>query len=376
MKGTLNLGSIDYSSEGIIKLSFVKPVALSGTISSQASDYIKNIFISEFNQYVINNLGFDRSKDFQKSSITNYWISDFICDIKVIEKFLLEGCKLFDIEVSHVCTNGLRYYSSNLIGVLEDDKLHHIWCTMRDVTDLKNSVETLLKVNESYIEKSQQLDFFNQELSRILYKISHDLHSPLSNIEGLINILKLNNCYEDAEIKPLIDLMSTAVAKFKTTVKEVAKVPSIQKLKLDNQSRIEMSKIWEKVLSPYEDIVVNEGLKVSSEFEVENTEINSSVLYSVFHGMLDYAIKHKHQGQELDLKIKTYKNDEFLIVESKHVFDESIHLPDSLEEERETDSNSTMDFFLIKKIVEREGGRLEIKTHPRKFTTIKIFLKE
>lgn len=78
----------------------------------------------------------------------------------------------------------------------------------RVITDLKNAKEEQLMVN-------RQLKTMNQELDSFVYSVSHDLSSPLKSVQGLINVMRLENDYSKTpEYMGMIEKSVTKLEKF------------------------------------------------------------------------------------------------------------------------------------------------------------------
>ncbi len=66
--------------------------------------------------------------------------------------------------------------------------------------ELTAAIEELVDKNNKLLETLRLLEERNQELDQILYRISHDLRSPITSINGILNILELETATESQKI--------------------------------------------------------------------------------------------------------------------------------------------------------------------------------
>ena len=73
------------------------------------------------------------------------------------------------------------------------------------VTDITETIRQEKQIQE----KQDALEKLTMEMDRFIYSASHDIRSPISSIQGLINIMKLE--LKDANSKNLVELMAVSV---------------------------------------------------------------------------------------------------------------------------------------------------------------------
>ena len=97
----------------------------------------------------------------------------------------------------------LKDHSGEVIGILG------CW---EDITDQK--------VHEQEIEEnSRRLERANQELDNFVYRVSHDLKSPISSVKGLVNIARLEN--DPKRIRECLDLIEQSMNKLDEFIIEI-----------------------------------------------------------------------------------------------------------------------------------------------------------
>jgi len=81
----------------------------------------------------------------------------------------------------------------------------------RKISDRTSELWETNRVLRKQIEEKrlaeEELKLKNEELNNFVYRVSHDLRAPITSVEGLINIIKLEMQSKTGDLKPFIDLL-------------------------------------------------------------------------------------------------------------------------------------------------------------------------
>src|SRR5690606_11374205 len=69
----------------------------------------------------------------------------------------------------------------------------------------------------------------NEDLDTFVYTASHDLKSPILNIEGLVNLLEEGLTVEQTALFPELSHIRRSVDRFKVTIEDLTEVARIQR---------------------------------------------------------------------------------------------------------------------------------------------------
>src|SRR5690606_3038343 len=85
-----------------------------------------------------------------------------------------------------------KWYSMVIVPYIrsQDDKTDGAIITFNDITEITESQRIIQETNRKLVEINREHDTF-------IYSVSHDLKAPLSNMEGLLHILKATDDLEE-----------------------------------------------------------------------------------------------------------------------------------------------------------------------------------
>lgn len=286
----------------------------------------------------------------------------------------------------------IHYYDNSLFPIYSaEDELEEVIYISRDITAevtakqlIENNAERLalqVKASSKKMEDINiELEEANSYLDSFVHGAAHDLRSPLTQMQGFLNLLpeieeredrlaayqELNDASHRMErvLNGLVELIS-----FKKNVSPILK--EINLLKLYNAIIVD--------LSPY--IHKAEGtIKVDIPKKLNIVYIEAflnSVLYNLIHN----AVKYRAYERPLDIRVTAKKEKEFVVIK---ITDNGI----GMDLQRyghflfEPFKRLTMDrpgtgigLSIINSSVRRNGGRIEVESRLDKGTTFKVYLK-
>jgi PAS domain S-box-containing protein len=115
--------------------------------------------------------------------------------------------------------------------------------------ELTANQEDLLEANARLEKTSSELGERNFELDQFVYKVSHDLRSPLVTILGLVNLTKIEE--ELPIIKNYIDLIENRVSKLDSFLKSMLNYLKINRTEISLE-KINFEEIIQEVLTDLE----------------------------------------------------------------------------------------------------------------------------
>lgn len=261
--------------------------------------------------------------------------------------------------------------------------------TCTDIQDHKEALENLEKtqhglnlINLELSVKNEELLRTNNDLDNFIYTASHDLKAPISNIEGLINAIKTTQGYIDEELQNLIQMIDFSINKFKNTITDLTEITKVQKGIIEDQEKIDIR-----------DIITEVKLSIKNLIEVSNTNLKIQIkdspfikfsrknLRSIVYNLLSNAIKYRSPDRpsKVTLQLKTTEDFIVLSVEdnglgmdlkrSNKIFSMFKRLHSHVE-------GSGIGLYIVKRIVDNAGGKIEVESKVDKGSTFRVYLKK
>lgn len=371
---------IRLSTEGIYRLEFEES-GINTTLSEQdqMKDFYEKGIIAECNDAMARMYGMTKSEELIGTRLKDVLVKSQRNNIESLKLFINSGYRVFDAESVEKDQQGnIKHFLNNLIGIVEDGKLIRVWGTHKDITDLQKATDALLKMNNELSGKNEELVKINDELDSFIYTVSHDLNSPLSNIEGLINVLKLNACYNEPDTKPLVDMMEVAIAKFKTTIKNIAEIPKSRRHPEKEAEEVLFEEVLENIQISIANLIADTGAEIVGHFNCQSVNLNRTSIHSVMYNLVNNALKYRHPDRKPIINVTTSQEDPYVTLEVKDnglgfspdkgfdVFDLFTRLHGHVE-------GTGLGLYIVKRLAENSGGKVEVTTTPGEGSCFKVY---
>lgn len=307
-------------------------------------------------------------------------------------------------EVRHINTKGevIRNNEGKIIklrGIAQDvterkvvdQKLHKAYEELKIThEDLKKSEEALRSLNNELenrvLKRTMELQTSNDRLVRkntdldnFIYTASHDLKVPIANIEGLLNILKkkVDDKLQDND-KIILNMMEESVGRFNTTIKDLTQISKIQKdLEEENSEKISIAETLNDLLQDIAGLIAEKNSKIYTNFEVKEIFFTKKNLRSILYNLIVNSLKYSVEDRTPEIKISTCRTSEGVTLS---VSDNGMGIPEnqlgkifSLFKRYHTKiEGSGIGLYIVKRMIENSGGRVEVKSEVNKGTTFNL----
>jgi signal transduction histidine kinase len=253
------------------------------------------------------------------------------------------------------------------------------------VAILFTDVSERRRQEEEMLNKNQQLTRINNDLDNFIYTASHDLKVPINNIEGLVNLLSkaTDSTRPDAKVQNLLNLMQASINRFKETIKDLTEVAKVQSSAEEDQATLELADMLEEVKINIHTQIEEAQATITSDFsEAPTVNFSKKNLRSILYNLLSNAIKYRSPERPVHVHLSSTHPD------AKHLLlsvrDNGLGIPEddqakvfTMFKRLHTHVDGTgIGLSIVKKIIDNQGGRIEIASTVGEGTTFSVYLKQ
>lgn len=242
-----------------------------------------------------------------------------------------------------------------------------------DITDLKKLFKELDFSNKSLLR-------INDDLNNFVYGASHDLNAPILNIEMVLGILHKKMDMKDPDIVNLSGMMNHAINNFKAVIIDLGKVGQIEAEMQEESNSENFSEILNEIKG-----LISEKIKLAqaafiTEFKVQEVHFPKKYLRSIILNLITNAIKFCSPDRQPEIMIKTEMVDNFIRLTVKDngigIDQDRLDFIFRMYQRVSKDiEGQGIGLYLVKKIVDAAGGKIEVESEVGKGSTFKVFFK-
>ncbi|MBC6698424.1 PAS domain-containing sensor histidine kinase [Hymenobacter puniceus] len=238
-------------------------------------------------------------------------------------------------------------------------------------------------LNAELQTSNRQLVRTNVDLDNFIYTASHDLKAPISNLEGLLHLLHAElpaPAAQDANVAPVFTRLFDSVERFKRTIDHLTEVSKLQKEHAPAADLVDLAAVVEDVRQDLRPLLLETGaqliIDVAATPPVLFAEKN---LRSVVYNLLSNALKYHSPDRTLHIEVRARTQAGYTILE---VHDNGLGIaPDQVPRlftmfQRFHDhvEGTGIGLYMIKRMVENAGGRIEARSQLGTGTTFFVHL--
>jgi len=266
--------------------------------------------------------------------------------------------------------NGLWYQIMTMpYLLLVDQKVNGAIITFNDISALKHTQQELDQKNKSLLRINADLDHF-------IHAVSHDLLSPLGNIEASISMMS-EIASSDTRLLDFLNIINVSILKYRELITEVSMIARIEGDMITMES-VDIDDIITNIEWSLEDKITSSKAVIIRELEVKNIFFSRKNIRSIIYNLISNAIKFKrdvcpviHIQTKIDGKhIVLCVVDNGMGIPS-HGIDKIFEMYGRLNQHVE---GSGIGLYLAKKIVNAAGGSIRVESEVNSGTKITISL--
>lgn len=241
---------------------------------------------------------------------------------------------------------------------------------------LLNKLKRLTKETR---QKNKKLIIANKELDKFVYSASHDLRAPISSLQGLIEVMKLED--DITECKKYLSLMHESLDKQDKYIRDIIDY-SRNTRKQTNITEVNLSTLINEAISQHQFAKDSDKIKITTDLEVEKMKSDELKLKIIINNFLSNALKYADPKKDNQFfSIKSYRNENCCYIEFK---DNGIGIELEYQDKifemffvTNNNNNGTgLGLYIVKEAVENLQGKITVLSQVNIGTTFTVIIPE
>lgn len=252
----------------------------------------------------------------------------------------------------------------------------------RQLQEIKYS-NSLLAHSEELEAKNERLTELNEALDGLVYTASHDLKTPIVNLQSLITMLRSvrEQSISEAMEQNILERMDRSVDRFQETISGLLDVSRINRADANEQEPSNIQQVLDRVTEDLEGMLHKSQGEITTEIPSGTHVMLSPVLLgSVLQNLLTNALKYHQPGIPPLITVKAQSLGQQVRLE---IIDNGIgmNLKDDPEKlfrmftrlTKASEGNG-IGLYIVKRTVEMVKGKIEVESEPNQGATFRVFL--
>jgi PAS domain S-box-containing protein len=278
--------------------------------------------------------------------------------------------------------NGVRWEE---IFPLKDKNGKYRWFLTRaiPIKDSKGKIIRWFGTNTDITEQREseiQLKTARDLFENILYILAHDLKGPIANMHMATNLIHSVN---DVNKKiTLLDTYKPMLERMDNTIKGVTDILQVQKTEGSSAVLIDMEILINDILLEFKN-ELKSGELVYEFGETRTVKYIEPFLLSILRNLINNAIKYRRENVPLLIEIGLEKENCFCVLSVKDngigmdliKYGNQLFTPFTRITTKKTEGTG-IGLYIIKTIIEKNGGYITVESTPGEGTTFYCYLRE
>jgi signal transduction histidine kinase len=245
---------------------------------------------------------------------------------------------------------------------------------IRDITEKK-------KIESEQKALTEELLKNNQDLQQFSFITSHNLRAPVANLLSLLSLFNKENPADDFN-QLLIEKFEEATQQLNQTLNDLVNILVIKSNNNIERETISFTDIFIEVKKNIDNLLQQQHGKIQADFSaIDEIQYNRIHIESIFLNMISNAIRYSSPDRKPEIKVKSYKVDDWAIVEFSdnglgmdlnRYGDRLFGLYQRFHGNKE---GKGLGLYMTRSQIIAMGGKIEVESAVGKGTKFKIFFK-
>lgn len=229
-------------------------------------------------------------------------------------------------------------------------------------------------------ELNEKLQKSNSYLEEFTYTVSHDLKTPLTTLN--LSLKLLEDAGEEESKMTFIEIISRAAKRLERTVQGLVEILDVQTKTENLIKKIKLESLIEDITEEFLPVTAGKNISLKHDFMVSEIVYLPVYLNSIFTNFISNAIKYRRPGIPLDIEVSTRRRGGMVLLtfqdngEGIDLIKNGPRLFTPFTRFNTIQEGKGIGLYIVKKMVEKNGGKIEVESEPGKGTTFCIYLRE
>lgn len=231
---------------------------------------------------------------------------------------------------------------------------------------------------EQVSAKNLELERMNQIMDMFVYAVAHDLKNPINNLDMIATLIR--EATTPQEQLDYLQALHKSVFRLKQTINGLTEVIEIESSRDISRRMLNFSDVIFHVTEDLHSLLEKKNGQLKTDLQHSCIRYNEAFLTSILKNLISNAIKYSSAKRRPLIRIKTEKSDPFIklsVTDNGIGIDLKLHgqkLFKPFKRFSRQAEGTGVGLHLIKSMVEKNGGRIEVDSTPGKGTTFTCFL--
>jgi len=196
------------------------------------------------------------------------------------------------------------YYKRQHSNMLKIAKQHEE--IRQQKMQLEEQADKIAQVNSVLTQRNKRLRELNEDKSYMMSVVAHDLKSPLNQINGLANVIKLEPDRLSKSQMECLDNIDNASSRLKKLIDKILEGRNAKKLETNiNIQPVDLTKMAREVMNDFETLASTKKISLHTVSSLNGTKVMADKHYlrQVLDNLISNAIKFSPLGKEIELNL-------------------------------------------------------------------------
>ncbi|TND02606.1 MAG: PAS domain-containing protein [Bacteroidetes bacterium] len=296
---------------------------------------------------------------------------------------------LFEKQYHEMMKNAIERRKQNIADryevPLRTKNGEYIWCEISasPYTNAKNEVIGSIGILTDITERKRIRDQINQkvhDLNTFVYRASHDLKGPLSSVNGLINVARMN--LREPNAHQYLDMISKSTARLDQIIGDLTDITIITQGKIE-MLPIDLENEISRILESLNQQTGFSALKIESSIVLEKPLITDhGLLRAILQNLIANAIKYTaltRKNPELNIQAQRVNGHiQIVIADNGPGIPEKVQprIWDMFFRAHEESKGTGLGLFIVRCAIEKLGGSITLQSKEKEGSVFTVCLPQ